>query len=515
MGKNFLLTLNLRFEKINYTYSKKNQYQFLSSNGEITMSNPTPHPPTYSEIIEVILDPIQGPLSVYWLAEQILQNRPSKAKNPHKAALNQIQQERGRLLVYLQPDTILPIRLALQGARFRHRLNHSIIRKGLLELETNLVYYLPRFFPIEQIKLVDKQKTPIPFELLSIPIQKNSILGVSEFTQKKANLGRWLTAQNAHPKDHLLFTLLDWENGVFQLDIEPASEFDRSLLKERNQQLADIFWNLLEGEKYEDIINYVAVPSAYALLPDKGGFPRDHWQVVIENDERMVTNGWEIRYSDAQLPFPELYLNQESGKRVSTETEKFTKQQGQQVYRLKIALVYQRRIWRRIEIQGHHTLADLDDTIREAFNHDVFDHLGGFWKLVARSGRKRKRYREVDLGHVYPGGQDGDGAKTCIAEIGLQVGDRMKYVYDFGDWIEHLIILEAIDEPKQNADYPREIKRNKPKYVHCVECLKEGIETNAEWICLTCSNEKQIDLVLCEGCMEKHNDEHYIVEIIY
>lgn len=75
------------------------------------------------------------------------------------------------------------------------------------------------------------------------------------------------------------------------------------------------------------------------------------------------------------------------------------------------------------------------------FGHDRSDHLSGFWKLVRRG--QTRRFREIDLGHVDPLG-GGTGAGIRIAGLGLQVGDRLKYVYDFGDWIEHEIILEKV-----------------------------------------------------------------------
>ena len=58
-----------------------------------------------------------------------------------------------------------------------------------------------------------------------------------------------------------------------------------------------------------------------------------------------------------------------------------------------------------------------------------------------------RRFREIDLGHVYPLGE-GTGADIRIAGLGLQVGDLLKYVYDFGDWIEHEIIVEKIESPQ-------------------------------------------------------------------
>ena len=54
------------------------------------------------------------------------------------------------------------------------------------------------------------------------------------------------------------------------------------------------------------------------------------------------------------------------------------------------------------------------------------------------------RFREIELGNIDPLGE-GNGADIRIAGLGLQVGDRLKYVYDFGDWIEHEIIVEKIE----------------------------------------------------------------------
>ena len=47
----------------------------------------------------------------------------------------------------------------------------------------------------------------------------------------------------------------------------------------------------------------------------------------------------------------------------------------EKVYVFKVALKYRKGLWRRIEIKGDQTLADLDHIIRIAFNHDTWDHL--------------------------------------------------------------------------------------------------------------------------------------------
>jgi hypothetical protein len=172
-----------------------------------------------------------------------------------------------------------------------------------------------------------------------------------------------------------------------------------------------------------------------------------------------------------------------------------------------------------IEIQGKDTLEDFNRILVDVFDLD-FDHLGGFWKLVpplAHGGAKRgvTRYREVDLGSVDPFG-GGEAADVTIAELELGVGSKMKYVFDFGDWIEHILTLEAIEAPRPDAKYPREAKRNTPKYTNCVECLKKGKETTAVYVCLTCTKNPDEERLFCEECVEKHESkDHYVEKILY
>ena len=57
--------------------------------------------------------------------------------------------------------------------------------------------------------------------------------------------------------------------------------------------------------------------------------------------------------------------------------------------------------------------------------------------------------------------------RNVLPGLGLALGDELKYVYDFGDWIEHRITLEAITEPQPDVKYPRVLGQNKPQYQDC------------------------------------------------
>ena len=478
------------------------------------MSKAANKPPTYAEVIEAILHPLESTIPVDDLIDQVQAMRPSKAKKPRQAILNKIREEDGRLLVRPEPAVVMPLRLAYQGVRFRIPLDREKINRGLLEVETILATYLPFQFPIEQIQFVDSTGRSIPFQFKPVTQQIDTIFGLEEMTTLHVDIKQWFRTQKMYHKDHILVTLEDWEEGIFRLEREVASARDSELLEQRDRLLADILFELLEKATYETIYQHSAIPTAYAILPDKNGYPPNHWIIIIENDERMAYDGWQIGYSDGRLSPIELMVRQASGGRVSAPTQTFSRKEAQQVYRFKAALKYNTKIWRVIEIQGKQTLADLDRALRLAFNHDTSDHLGGFWKMIRRGGRKRARYREVDVGTVNPF-EGGEGADTPVAGLGLQADDRLKYVYDFGDWIEHLLTLQAIDSSEKGQEYPREIARNRPRYVNCVTCQEKGETTVALYICLTCSNRESREIVLCTDCADRHDEDHYLEEILY
>jgi hypothetical protein len=185
---------------------------------------------------------------------------------------------------------------------------------------------------------------------------------------------------------------------------------------------------------------------------------------------------------------------------------------AQRVYRFKAALWHNKRLWRRIEIQGGQTLAELDAVLRTAFQHDHLDHLSGFWKLVRRG--QTRRFREVDLGTINPF-EGSAAANQPVASLALTPGEALKYVYDFGDWVKHRLTLETIADPEVQATYPRITGQNKPRYRDCQLCQATGQQRVATWICYPCSEAQQSDFLLCETCMAAHADDHYLEELLY
>ncbi len=463
--------------------------------------------PTYETILNDLAASLAGPIALEDVIQQTLARKPSNAKYPRQIVRERLSGMIPRPFVFLDARTLLPTRLAMQGARFRLPLGRRGAEQGYIEIKW-FDSYLPLRVDREQ-HFVDAEGNVIPAPRRSISQKVKGLLGTYEQTIWFADLSDWLRPQHVTRHDDLLVTVLDWHNGLLRLEIEPQKKRDATLIKARDRLLADLLYALLENTADERISVHEAITTAYARLPEKDGCPPHHWKIVLEQDDRFYFDDYEIRYADGRLGLIERLILEESGQPLPRRLEPVTREQQKLVYRFKAAFKHNPRIWREVEILGTQTLADLNRILVGAFKHE-FDHLAGFWKFVPRYGDKI-RYREVELGTVDPFGE-GEGADVQIAAIGLKEGDRLKYVFDFGDWIEHTLTLQAIYPAEASVQYPREIARNKPSYRYCVECQANDKKTIARWQCLTCSDER--DLYYCDDCINEH-ESHYTVEIVY
>lgn len=107
---------------------------------------------------------------------------------------------------------------------------------------------------------------------------------------------------------------------------------------------------------------------------------------------------------------------------------------------LVISVSYDTGCYRHIQISNQATLADLSDTILDAFDFDN-DHGHGFFL-------DNKVYSHVAAYFVR--GMEEDNPPTdevSLAEVGLQVGQKFKYLFDFGDdWTFQCKVLKELDE---------------------------------------------------------------------
>jgi hypothetical protein len=109
----------------------------------------------------------------------------------------------------------------------------------------------------------------------------------------------WFRQQKMYHKDHLLVTVEDWERGMFRLEREAFGKQQPEQIRERNELVANMLYTILDSARIEYVFLFNAIPTLYARLPDKTGCPPDHWRYILRDDERMKTDGFDIRYAES------------------------------------------------------------------------------------------------------------------------------------------------------------------------------------------------------------------------
>ncbi len=458
-----------------------------------------------------VLESIHTPVPVEEITERILKRNPSQSKNPAAYIRSYLRTDHaGKTLIFVDRKTIVPARVAMRGVRFRVYLSQAEVDAGALLVYPTFNGYRAWHLELEDIQLYDADGEPLPSRAKMMKLIQTDEFGTTVDEASVFPLGDWFRTCGVQPNDSIMITIDDWQRGDFRLEYEPAEQRREEDIEQRNQALADILFDILEAEQREEIYVRPSILTAYVRLPDPQGYPPDHWLYAIEDDERIAYDGGAISYKDSKPLFEDFFYPQRRSKRTPSANRVHSRQDDQ-VYCFKAVQKRSTRVWRRVEIQGKQTLADFDLFLRRAFKHDTGDHLGGFWKQIRRG--TSNRYRDIGLGTVDPLGE-GDGAEQSIAELGLKPGDEVKYVYDFGDWIEHVLTLEAIAEPEPNTQYPRVADQNKPRHYYCQACKAVKRQTVATWLCRDCSDGRH-KMRLCEACMTDEHEEHYGDEIVY
>ncbi len=146
------------------------------------------------------------------------------------------------------------------------------------------------------------------------------------------------------------------------------------------------------------------------------------------------------------------------------------------VYVFNARLVGFRGVRRGLAVRSDQTLVDLHHALQDAFDWDD-DHLYSFWLKGEFWGRDGSEYTHpFHAAQPSPLGRFATGpapttAKTKLNRLRLQKGQRIAYVFDFGDeWRVRLVLREI--EADDGGRYPRIVEgvgEAPPQYPQCDE----------------------------------------------
>jgi len=130
----------------------------------------------------------------------------------------------------------------------------------------------------------------------------------------------------------------------------------------------------------------------------------------------------------------------------------------------KINLFHDSKISREIEILENASLYKLAEAVIDAYCFD-FDHCFGFFSKIAENqyfdlGKKYELFTDlIEEGeNIEPTGA-GSVKKTKTKEVWQNIGDKMLFLFDYGDNWQFVIALIQFGDKKPNQKYPHILKR--------------------------------------------------------
>lgn len=131
-------------------------------------------------------------------------------------------------------------------------------------------------------------------------------------------------------------------------------------------------------------------------------------------------------------------------------------------YIFKTNLLHNPEIIREIEILENASLYKLAEVIVGSYNFN-FDHCFGFFNKIAESryfDSEKKYELFTDLGDegIEPTGA-GSVKKTKTKEVWQSIGDKMLFLFDYGDNWQFIIKLIGFGKKTAKQKYPRILKK--------------------------------------------------------
>src|SRR3989339_1296952 len=133
-----------------------------------------------------------------------------------------------------------------------------------------------------------------------------------------------------------------------------------------------------------------------------------------------------------------------------------------QTYIFKTHLFHKKGVSRDIEIPTGVNLYKFAEAIVGAYDFD-FDHCFGFFSRIAESRyfdseRKYELFTDLEDEGIEPTGAE-SVKKTKVSEVWKHTGDKMLFLFDYGDNWLFVVELIGFGKKESKIKYPRVIKK--------------------------------------------------------
>lgn len=240
------------------------------------------HEPTIATILRRLAKEHDGPVAERRVLEQVLERRPSNAKNPYATIRERLRWD-GLTLGWLRLNRheLMPLHVALHGLRFRCVPRAADVAEGRLPLA-----HLQPFVGLHGtvVQLVDSAGASVA----RLDLDADSLFQVPDsFNSRSCDLSAWYAATGFSAGDSILVTTIAAEPLTLQIVREPAVEYQRSTVAAQDAELLQAIVERVTRSQLTLIPADEVVLPIFAAAAWRTGYPGTPWQQLVTRDGRL------------------------------------------------------------------------------------------------------------------------------------------------------------------------------------------------------------------------------------
>ncbi len=236
------------------------------------------HEPTIASILRALAGEYDGPVEERRVLERVLEQRPSSAKNPYATIRERLRWD-GLTLGWLRisRSQLMPLRVALQGLRFRCLPRARDVAAGLLPL-----VHLQPFAGLRSYACAVYDEAGTPLRLIEHEAEAPRDAALPAF-----DLADWYARTGFQPGDSIVVTVERSDPLSMRIEREPRESFRADAVAEQDAALLEAVVERVRRSQAAIVPCDEVILPVFATAPWRTAYPGTPWQHLVMADGRL------------------------------------------------------------------------------------------------------------------------------------------------------------------------------------------------------------------------------------
>ena len=234
--------------------------------------------PTIATILRLLAGEYEGPVEERRVLERVLERRPSSAKKPYATIRERLRWD-GLTLGWLRLNRsqLVPLRIALQGLRFRCLPRPRDLQSGLLP-----VAHLQPFAGLRNYECSLHDAAGSALRFVDLDLDQGQTAALPAF-----DLRAWYARVGFEPGDSIVATVASSEPLVLQIEREPRAEFRAAAVTAQDAELVETIVEKVRRSQAALVPCDEVVLPVFAAAAWRNAYPGSPWQHLVLRDGRL------------------------------------------------------------------------------------------------------------------------------------------------------------------------------------------------------------------------------------